>query len=60
MPKGGFISSKEGDNDEEMDGDDKPISFHSGSTKSSLGMSGDEKKSIAQDLISKRSKTQIK
>jgi serine/threonine protein kinase len=60
MPKGGFISSKEGDADEEMDEEDKPISFHSGSTKSSLGMSGDEKKSIAQDLINKRSKTQIK
>lgn len=44
MPKDqDFIDSKNGDADvdQEMDEDCNVISFHSGSTKSSLGMSGD-------------------
>lgn len=34
------------------------MSFHSGSTKSSLGMSGDEKNMIANNLLKGREKRQ--
>jgi hypothetical protein len=43
-----------------MDGDENIMSFHSGSTKSSLGMSGDQKKQIANDLLQDRSNRQVK
>jgi len=57
MPKEqGFISNKELQNgdDQEMVEDDQIMSFHSGSTKSSLGLTGDAKKQVADALINKR------
>jgi hypothetical protein len=41
-----------------MEDEDNMVSFQSGSTKSSLGMSGDARKQIANDLLNSRDKRQ--